>query len=98
MCMYAYNFELVYGLFLNLLKSSSCKTVIMLKVVVRSPLPASWIRLHADLSFPPAHIASGWFGWGHWEPLEETWPVSKKHICAGCSTARFFRGDTKRNL
>ena len=77
--------------FLISLSPVVAKTVIMLKVVVRSPLPASWkSRLHADLNFPPVHIALGCLGRATVEPLEETWPVSKeKHICAGCSTARF---------
>lgn len=52
------------------------KTVIMLKVVVRNPLPASWkSRLHAELNFSPAHVALR-LGRATVEPLEETSPVS----------------------
>ena len=56
--MYMLNFELIYGLFLNLLCPVVAKTVIMLKVVVRNPLPASWkSRLQVELNFSPVHVA-----------------------------------------
>lgn len=60
------------------------KTVIMLKVVVRNPLPASWkSRLHAEPNFSAAHITLGCLGRATVEPLGGTWPVSKeKHVCA----------------
>lgn len=89
--MYMLNLHWFMDYFLISLSPVVAKTVIMLKVVVRSPLPASWKSGFMQiLKLSPAHIARGGLGGATVKPLEETRPVSKeKHICAGCSTARF---------
>lgn len=68
--MYMLNLHWFMDYFLISLSPVVAKTVIMLKVVVRSPLPASWkSRLHADLSFPPlTSLGVVWVG-----PLGSLW-------------------------